>query len=169
MRDFLRSRKRPERGKSMRYTTHARSSPQVARYLDLLLTDPKSDLRHPLFAGPPPNSSAPKPRPAENTKSIAPHTRFHASARARSGFPCAPRNAPRRRVQRLRNGTHQLRCATSQSLGTVRAFASLALPPTIWCHHHLRKSQTPVILTEIYCTVCILGGRELCSGSAAPM
>ena len=30
VRDFLRSRKRPERGKSMRYRTHARSSPQAA-------------------------------------------------------------------------------------------------------------------------------------------
>ena len=42
-------------------------------------------------------SSAPKPRPSENSNPIAPHTRFHASARARPGFPCAPRNAPRRK------------------------------------------------------------------------
>ena len=42
-------------------------------------------------------SSAPKPRLAKNIDSIAPHTRFHASARARPGFPCAPRNAPRRK------------------------------------------------------------------------
>ena len=43
-------------------------------------------------------SNASKPRPAENTRSIVPHyARFHASARARSGFPCASRNAPRRK------------------------------------------------------------------------
>ena len=42
-------------------------------------------------------SSAQKPRPSENSNPIAPHTRFHASARARPGFPCAPRNAPRRK------------------------------------------------------------------------
>ena len=31
-------------------------------------------------------------RASENSEPIAPHTRFHASARARPGFPCAPRN-----------------------------------------------------------------------------
>ena len=36
-------------------------------------------------------------RASENSNPIAPHTRFHASARARPGFPCAPRNAPPRR------------------------------------------------------------------------
>ena len=36
-------------------------------------------------------------RASENSNPIAPHTRFHASARARPGFPCAPRNAPRRK------------------------------------------------------------------------